>query len=424
MVRRALTAGVAIAIMTSAAAGRADGSSCTKVTRATVVPCAEAASLTVRRQRLAVDVAAARRTAVSPLLPSNPAVTLTGARRMQDGGSARATNWSATLSQELEIAGQRGIRRDAAAHQVSAEQHRTLATERDVAAAALVAYFDALAAAEVVRLATRLEATGKAMAVVTRARADSGAASPLEADVAESTALALTRARLAADRDADAARVAMTTLLGRDPAAALVDVDGALVPLAGADAIGAAARVPEQPEIKALEEERRAFEARADALRRERIPNPTLQVFVQNDGFDERVYGGGVSVPVPLPYPFGRTNKGEIAEAEAQSARSATDAEAERREVRRRLALAARTFESRRVEVAAFTPERIARAERTLADIATEIGAGRLAVRDAILGQQALIDLLRGNIEARRALCIASVELARAAGVPIERGGR
>jgi cobalt-zinc-cadmium efflux system outer membrane protein len=354
-------------------------------------------------------------------------VALTGARRTVSGVvQPDVVNWSASVSQELEIAGQRGLRREAAAEEITAQERRAVAIERDVAAEALEAYFDAVAASEVDRLAARLETTGRNMAVATRARADSGVASPLEADVAESTALSLARALLAADRDLQATRIRLSTMLGRDPATTLVGVDGELVPLFGADVVArtAAGRAAEQPEVQSLEAERRSFEARASALRRSRIPNPTLQVFAQNDGFDERVYGAGISLPIPLPYPLGRTNKGEIAEAEARAARATTESERRARDIRQRVAVAAKTYESRRLEVAAFTSDRVARAERALADIATEIGAGRLAVRDALVGQQALIELLRGYIDARRALCIASVELARAAGIPLERGAQ
>ncbi len=421
--RNAIGAALAAASLFSVSSVAADEGGCSPVTRSNVVRCAEAASLTVRGQRHEVEAASARRSAVSPLLPSNPVVSVSAARRASTTApSLSATNWYATLSQELEVGGQRGLRREAAAHEITAQQQRMVVTQRDVAADAMIAYFDAIAAAEALRLAARFEATGRNVAIVTRARADSGVASPLEADVAESSALALTRARLASERSAQAARVELATLLGQDASTSLPVVDGELVPLATANALAAGAR--ELPEVEALEAERRSLATRASALRRERIPNPTLQVYMQNDGFNERVYGGGVSLPIPLPYPLGRTNKGEVDEAEARSARAAAGAERERRELRQRFVLAASGFESRRLEAQAFTPERVSRAERTLDDIAVEVGGGRLAIRDAVIAQQALIDMLRGYVDARRALCVASVELSRAAGLPIERGDR
>ncbi|HTM46850.1 MAG TPA: hypothetical protein VL137_17965, partial [Polyangiaceae bacterium] len=90
--------------------------------------------------------------------------------------------------------------------------------------------------------------------------------------------------------------------------------------------------------------------------------------------------------------------------------------------VRSGLAIALMDFESRRQELAAFTPERFARTEQTLQDITTEIEQGHVTVRDALLTQQTLIDAIQSQIEARRALCISAVRLARAAGYPFERG--
>lgn len=412
------SAAIAVGIVVYTTAARAEEGPCAKVDRSNVVRCAESASVRVRLQQRDADIAGARRKVASTLLPSNPNLLVTGGRRNADAVPAGATNWYATLSQEIEIAGQRGLRRDAAEHAESSERRQIVAVERDVAAHALGAYFDALAANEQLRLARRLEDVGANMARATRARADSGVASPLEADVADATALGLVRARLGAEREADRARVELTTLLGRDALATLVDVTGELAPLAQP----AGTEVEQQPELQALEQQRLAQAAQADVLRRTRIPNPTFQVYVQNDGFNERVYGGGVSFPIPLPAPVGRVNRGEIAEAEARAARVATEAEGGRREIRRRIAIASRSLDSRRREVEAFTPERVKHAEQTLSDIGTEVTAGRLAVRDAVVAQQALIDLLRGNIMARRDLCLASVELARAAGVELERG--
>ncbi len=78
--------------------------------------------------------------------------------------------------------------------------------------------------------------------------------------------------------------------------------------------------------------------------------------------------------------------------------------------------------ETKKTELALFTPSRVERAQKALTSLAQEVEAGRMPVRDALVTQDRLIDLLRAQLEARRALCVASVALARAAGFPLERG--
>jgi hypothetical protein len=62
------------------------------------------------------------------------------------------------------------------------------------------------------------------------------------------------------------------------------------------------------------------------------------------------------------------------------------------------------------------------RADPALGDSGREIEAGRLSVRDALPHQQALIELLQGHLEELEAWCLASVALARALDLPLERG--
>ncbi|GAC1536199.1 MAG: hypothetical protein NVS3B10_28870 [Polyangiales bacterium] len=215
----------------------------------------------------------------------------------------------------------------------------------------------------------------------------------------------------------------VASALGLDPSNGPLSVEGELVPIpevTNALATYSAKGLAERPEVLVLEAERRSLELRADAFRRARISNPTLSLFAENDGFNERVLGLGVSFPIPLPGNVGHTYLGEIAEADALARRAATDRERIEREIRSEIATAAQAFLSRAREIEAFTAERVTRAETTLVSLGQEVEAGRLAVRDAVVAQQALIELLRANVEARRAWCLASVALAHAIGVPLE----
>jgi cobalt-zinc-cadmium efflux system outer membrane protein len=152
----AITAAATLAHVSSA--GAQDVRRCLPITRSNVVTCAESASYSVKAQSYAKDAAEARRVAVSPLLPSNPVLSVLGGRRWQ--GDLSGHHWSASLAQEVELAGQRGVRRDAAQADVEAQSKRVGAQRREVAAAAWMAYFEAISTAEEQRLAVRLaEAT-------------------------------------------------------------------------------------------------------------------------------------------------------------------------------------------------------------------------------------------------------------------------
>jgi cobalt-zinc-cadmium efflux system outer membrane protein len=174
--------------------------------------------------------------------------------------------------------------------------------------------------------------------------------------------------------------------------------------------------------VVALVAEGRASTARASALRRSRVPNPTGSVFVQRDGFNERVLGLGLALPLPLPEPIGRTSSGAVAESEALADRAAWLAQSRRRAAHSALGQALVGYETSQKSAQALSPERVARAERMSASLATEVQAGRVPVRDAILYQGPLLELVLGAIDAKKSLCLASLELVRAAGLPLDGG--
>jgi outer membrane protein, heavy metal efflux system len=423
----ALAALLAVAVVLGSAEARAQGG-CAVVSRSNVAACAVGASALITAEREGVRAATGRRTAAAPWFPSNPVLSLSAARRGGGTeGQSAVLNYYASLAQEVELAGQRASRRRAADAEVSARTNDVVATTRMVAANAYVAYFDVLATRDALALARRLEATGAQVARVTRARADAGVTSAVDAEVTEVASIRLVRDRLEAERTHRTALAMLATLLGHEPLPDAVSATGELDPLPGSDALVASARmqaVRERPEVKALKDDQRGFAARAEAFRRARFPTLTLQVFAQNDGFNEQIFGAGVALPLPLPQPLGRTYVGEAVEAEAVATQTGARAEQMTRVLSSELAVALASYEAARAQAALYTPERVARTEKVIADMATEIEAGRLAVRDAVVAQQQLMDLLRARVDARRALSVASVDVALASGATLEAGAR
>jgi cobalt-zinc-cadmium efflux system outer membrane protein len=288
-------------------------------------------------------------------------------------------------------------------------------------------FFEALAAAEERRLAVRLSEIAERVSAVARARADRGLAAPVEADVAAATTIAALTSQMAAERRLRENEAVLASMLGFDPVTTRLTIEGDLHPLDGvSEALArySPASLADRPEVLAANAEAQAQERRADAFRRDRIPSPTLSIFAQNDGFNERVFGAGIRLPIPLPGNVGQTYRGEIAEAEALAQKARTGREQVERDLRLEVAHAADTFESSKRTVDLFSNEQLARAQESLESLTSEVEAGRLGVRDAIASQQVLVELLSAHVAARKQWCVASVELAHALGLDLEGGAK
>jgi cobalt-zinc-cadmium efflux system outer membrane protein len=172
-------------------------------------------------------------------------------------------------------------------------------------------------------------------------------------------------------------------------------------------------------EVAAAEMERRVLERQLALTRRERIPNVTLSAFAQRDGFAERVVGGGVSIPLPLPGPVGHTHAGEIAETIARIRAAESSVELVRRRVRLEVAQALAAFTATERSLALFKGDLVERARVDLAALREAMSSRQLSLRDALVAQRSLIELLASHIEARLAHAQAWIELRRVAGVPL-----
>lgn len=394
---------------------------CSDISRENVVRCSREASLERRAGEAAIRAASGRVQANDPWLPSNPELELTGSRRRAPGESA--LNWTASLGVELEIAGQRGARREAAMAEREAERRGVEANARETSSAAFRLYFEVLAAREQRRVLERLNAATTRVFEAARAAAERGVAAGIDAEVADSARIAVLQRAAAAARTEQVATVSLASLVGLMPPQQL-QVTGSLEPLASAGRVQLGVALPDSPEARAFVAERRAFSARASSLRRSRVPNPRLSVFVQREGFNEDVVGVGLALPLPLPEPVGRTFAGQIAESEALSERAALLADNSRRTRRAELSRAVAEYQVASEMARAFSAERTVRAQQALDNLSSEVQAGRVSIRDAVVLQGPLLDLLLGAIEARKSLCLASLEVVRAAGLPFEGAGR
>lgn len=390
------------------------------IARDNVALCALGSSLVLTHARTGSEVLQGRRAAVSPLLPTNPELSISAARRSASGQSD--INWYATLSQELEIAGQRSARRAQVDEALQAQASSVAATERDVAAQAWRAYFEALAAQELAALAARLEQIFAQSSRATQAGAAQGLVSGIDAEVADLQTLRLAQQRIDAERRAQSALAVLLTLLGRDPAGTPLTLRGELEPLAHASALQLAdlpARIEQRAEVVRARHNLLAQRAARSTLERSRVPNVRLSLTAQRDGFGEHVLGGGIAVPLPLPYPLGRTFHGELSENAAQVKQLETELDHLRRNLRLELIDAYYAHAAAKQQAALYNTERVEQAQRSLEQLAQALQAGRVPISDAVIAQQTLVEFMRSQILAKLELCSTSIELAHSAGLPL-----
>ncbi len=398
---------------------------------AETVRCALHRSLDVRQAEQGLKVLTGRRVAAGTWLPGHPLFSLTLAerRRLPDPsvptGPAAVLNWHATLSQEIEVAGQRRARLDGIDAEAAAQVRRVAVAAREAAAAALSAYYELLGTREELHLAQQVGLCAQALSDQAAGRARQALLSPVDADVVRAEAVRIGQARFEAERRQAVAQEVFSRLLDLPgPQVQIVGTleDGVKVPeeaQGGEEALVARALLL-RGEVAAAEMERKAFLSRVTVLRRERIPNLTLSVFGGQDEFSDRILGGGLSLPLPLPSPVGPGRAGEIAEALARAEQGRTSVEAVRRRVQKEVREALFTWRSRRAALSAFPEDLIPRLPEDLRAISRALSAGRLPVREALLSQRTLIELLQAHVQARVAHALARMVLWRAAGLPFE----
>ena len=387
----------------------------------TVVRCALAASPEVRAARAELDAAGGRQVTAGVRLPSNPTVTgVVSNRRRPAPESVSVLNWSVMLSQELEIAGQRGARLELVRAEVAARARRVGVAEQEVAAGALTAYYEASAAQETLRFATELAQTAQTLAAYAQGRAKEAMLAGVEADVARAEATRIGLGRLEAERRVAESRAALAVLLDVD-ARTLALPNALAVP---APQLPASDSLEEQAlrlrgEVAAAEMERQVLERRLALVRRERVPNPTLSAFAERGEINDRILGVGLSVPLPLPAPVGRTRAGEIAETMAQIRAAESSEELVRRRVRLEVARAQATLKARQGAADLFTGDLLPRARADLSSLREALSSRQLSLREALQWQRTFIELLQADIEVRLGSALAWVDLRRVAGLPL-----
>jgi outer membrane protein, heavy metal efflux system len=268
--------------------------------------------------RRAAD-AAAGRLRQARLYPYNPEVAL---RSVEMGGGRTFDAYEGEVSQEIEWAGQWGLRIDAARGEAKQQAFLTSDAERQIAAHAAVAFLEALAAQERLRLAEDIRTLNARLASAARDRLESGDISQMEMNLAQIEAGRAQTRVLAERRNAQTALLELRRSLALTedrPLRLLADLPAPPDPEGlDADSLVQVA-LERRPDAVAMRAGLGAAEASARLAGRERWPNFRLSIpFERPDGARSRLVGLAVGLSVPL----WNRNQGTLDETSAEVARS------------------------------------------------------------------------------------------------------
>ncbi len=352
-------------------------------------------------------------TGAAVLLRENPEVELgAGPRWLDAAGSNRQLGLEASVSQRLEVAGQRGRRVDRASAEVAAAEAEADAAGRTLDLAVATAFYRALGAQERVRIAGEHERLARELLEIARARDEKGAASPVELNAARVRAAEARRLLLRARADEEGSRTRLAPLVGVDRAAPLA-LQGDL-PERGDLPPATEPAVDRLPAVAAAARRLEAARAAASLATAAAWPDVRLGARYTTEEAS-RTLLGTLSVPIPV---FQR-NQGERERARAAVTRSAAEERAVRAQAAAELRDAAIERDRALQAVRLYDRDVLKALDENLELLRLMLAAGKVSTADAIVLQREALEGRLGFVEARVDLAVADARARTAAGLPI-----
>lgn len=352
--------------------------------------------------------------AARALLPGNPEIELSQARRTDSAGGDTSDR-SAGVSQELELGLQRGSRKAAARAGLARAEALLEDRKLRVVAETRSAFLLALAAREKVRFSEQVEALGKSLYDAAKRREDAGSGTALETNLAKVEWGDSKRARIAAQREL-AGRVADVGRLLSLPPAEMGVLDGELRPPAPRDLdLGVLRKRARERSafVRAGARAKDAARAEMTLSRKEIVPNVTVRGWWDSeaDGAEE-IVGLGISVPIPL---FQR-NQADIGAARAQARRAEAEAGFAQAWLEQEIDVAWQRSQATREELEVFDADILEQVEENLRLLQSSFGAGKSNLLEVIVVRRRLVDTRRDYLDALAAAGSADAEIQRLLG--------
>lgn len=371
---------------------------------------AEAGSPALAAAAAAVEEARGRLVAARTY-PHNPALEAEGAER--SGAVSSTTDRGIAVSQELEIAGQRGRRIAAAEAGLTAAEARHRRRRREVLVTIERAFAETVRARELRQIAgADLELTRNLLSFEER-RLEAGAGTQIEVNLARAAAGRAVRRHQEATAAWREARSRLAEAVGLDPPAQPTAAGGlprAAVPLPPLGELTRTA-LEGRSDLAALRRDAERAERRLRLERSLAIPNLELGAFAaREEGDDLTGLRAGIAIPL-----FDR-NQGGIAEAEAAVGRAGAETAVAELAAAREVAAAYGRYLAAAEALRALEGLVVETLAESLDLLRRAVDAGELSATDVLLLRRELVEARREHVETAGELWLTLTDLELAAG--------
>lgn len=332
-------------------------------------------------------------------------------------GSGNVTDSQVLLSQEVEVAGQRGLRREEATRSVSRVEAQVSDRERLITGQVKRVFFQALTLKKRLELRKEIEKLNRRIRDASRERFNAGVTPIMESNLAEIRYGQSRKETFAAEASFQNALVDLRRLLGWEPDR-VFELDGKLrnspkaVPLSDLFQRAQAQR----PDLLAAKREVARVEAAINLTRRLILPNPTFQGFYSTEtegpAGASKMIGGGISIPLPV---FDR-KQGELVTQGGELNQGRYQIVAVTRNIEQEVKTAFQAYEAARQSVEVFEAEVLERIDENFRFIEIAYREGKIGLLQLIVVQDDLISAQLSYVESLGQQRTAEVNLEQAVG--------
>lgn len=379
---------------------------------------AEARSPELRAAEAAVEEARGRLVAAGTY-PYNPAIAVEGADRTGPEGST--TDRGIALSQEVEIAGQRGKRLATARADLEAAEDRYARRRREVLAAVERPFAETVRDRELRAVAqVDLDLT-RNLLVFEERRLEAGAGTQIEVNLARAVAGRAVRGLQEATAAWQEAGARLAEAVGLDPSAPPTPAGGLPVAPAALPPLEELTRraLAQRSDLAALRRDRERAERRVTLERSLAVPNLALGASASREEGDD-LLGLWVGIGIPA---FNR-NQGGIAEARGAVNRTGAELASAELVARREVSAAYSHHQAAAEALTALRGLVVETLEENLDLLRRAVEAGELSATDVLLLRRELVEGQREQIEAAGEVWLARTDLELAVGGDLPKAAR